>query len=1123
MAAITTAASGDSNVAATWTGGVIPVEGDTVTVAAAHTLTIKGAHVWGADTATAALTINGTVQFDTAANTDLRLKGDLSLNTSTGRWIRNIPTATVTSKVRVNYSATPANLKYDGKIGQTGRFQEWTEIGAARTRLTTLTADLAVGATSATVAAATGWRVGDIIVIESTTATNTQIEHRVLTSVSGTTVGWTAALTSAHASGANVGNASSNVMWESDAAGFYGRLRIGLNASQPANSITIQNVAFHGLGGNNDTGGLDLGGSTFFASGSPWGTISGLACTNIRADGTDQTGYASLLSFRNCTTPPTVSGSLLAFRTGQRNTALAQASGGTGFFTNGLILNATTGVQSFFSQGGVGCQVNGTIISGCDAAINGAPSIALKFSGGSIDRCTYLTAQNAGDLTLTGTSIGVTTGFADTRPFRHNNAAGMSITLVDCALQAGTLVNTATLPNTLAASRITVTNRGGDTTAQEEWTNTGGWVRDNTTLLRSRSSLKGLPIVANGVHSKTFAIAAQAGVALTLRLGLRFDATYGTATPPSVSLSGLGGTTQTFTCPATADTWFEQSLTITPTTTGNLMLTVTGQSTATSGQFWVSGVPIAPWIDWAFHYGFVYNPSSAAQTVDGNLVANFSTASAYTGLAWAGSVLTVTVDHSPEEIYDWAMAYAVANRLAPFVSGTPAALVIAGGLALTNARITGSGGTITATSYTPTGTGDTDQVVVVGATRKVKLRIPGLDNGSRVYLRDLTNGVDLPTISVSGGGVVLPRDYTADTTFRYRIAKRERLRVEGTIVLGSMGATALVTQVADSVHATFVTSEGGDGSTVSEFSADLANIQTDVNDATNDTTTERLYLWLKYLEESDNGILTYFGALEAEDAGNIRINRAVSSFTVQNLKAATLVWRGARLYTSDGSSWIAPGTGSIEPQFGKVYTVAGSGGTAPSAATVASAVRSELTTELARLDVAVSTRNATTPPTTAQIRTELATELARLDVAVSSRNATTPPTAAAVATATRTELATELARIDAAVSSCADPTEVRAAVQLALGDYGAAASVELATLPTASDIAAAIGGRTVLAGWSYDRLLRVLGALAAAKTSGMVTGQAGTAIIRDLDDSRDLLTATLDAHGNRSSVTVAPP
>ena len=64
------------------------------------------------------------------------------------------------------------------------------------------------------------------------------------------------------------------------------------------------------------------------------------------------------------------------------------------------------------------------------------------------------------------------------------------------------------------------------------------------------------------------------------------------------------------------------------------------------------------------------------------------------------------------------------------------------------------------------------------------------------------------------------------------------------------------------------------------------------------------------------------------------------------------------------------------------------GASAPSAGTVASAVRTELTTELARIDVATSTRNSVVPTnlTAAQVRTELTTELARIDVATSTRS-----------------------------------------------------------------------------------------------------------------------------------------
>ena len=106
----------------------------------------------------------------------------------------------------------------------------------------------------------------------------------------------------------------------------------------------------------------------------------------------------------------------------------------------------------------------------------------------------------------------------------------------------------------------------------------------------------------------------------------------------------------------------------------------------------------------------------------------------------------------------------------------------------------------------------------------------------------------------------------------------------------------------------------------------------------------------------------------------------------------------------------------------------------PSAASIASATRSELAVELARVDVATSSRLATSgytapsaAPTVTAIRQEMdsnSTKLANLDATVSSRLATsgytaptTPPTAAANATAVRTELATELARVDVATST----------------------------------------------------------------------------------------------------------
>lgn len=106
--------------------------------------------------------------------------------------------------------------------------------------------------------------------------------------------------------------------------------------------------------------------------------------------------------------------------------------------------------------------------------------------------------------------------------------------------------------------------------------------------------------------------------------------------------------------------------------------------------------------------------------------------------------------------------------------------------------------------------------------------------------------------------------------------------------------------------------------------------------------------------------------------------------------------------------------------------------------------------DASKIDATISSRNSTTPPTAAavasQVRTELTTELARIDAAVSSVGGGTPPTAAAIATQVRTELTTELARIDAATST-----------RLASASYTAPPSAATISTQVASDLATAHG------------------------------------------------------------------
>src|SRR3990172_476583 len=84
MTAITSAATGVWSNTATWTGGVVPVEGDTVTIQNTHTVTIDQDITVGADTSTAAIAIasGGKLEYLSTAVADYTLtcKGDLTVS-----------------------------------------------------------------------------------------------------------------------------------------------------------------------------------------------------------------------------------------------------------------------------------------------------------------------------------------------------------------------------------------------------------------------------------------------------------------------------------------------------------------------------------------------------------------------------------------------------------------------------------------------------------------------------------------------------------------------------------------------------------------------------------------------------------------------------------------------------------------------------------------------------------------------------------------------------------------------------------------------------------------------------------------------------------------------------------
>jgi hypothetical protein len=399
--------------------------------------------------------------------------------------------------------------------------------------------------------------------------------------------------------------------------------------------------------------------------------------------------------------------------------------------------------------------------------------------------------------------------------------------------------------------------------------------------------------------------------------------------------------------------------------------------------------------------------------------------------------------------------------------------------------------------------------------QQVSIVLSNVTAGTRVQIYDTLNSVELHNSTTVYS---FTETYSVTRNIRVRLAYASGAAAKnfveasiGSIGPGSYSLTYLASQTDDVVY----NSNGIDGATVSGITITDAVDRLQINIAGGTVSWKTIYAYSVYWLYTSAGIVDDGSIIIAKDTANY----VMSLFKIKNTSVVPLkITDGYGIDSVTGSvADILDVTGGsifpvVDHVVSSIVTVGGvnvitgdmttilaaipaaatnaaavrtnlstelaridvavssvSSGSAPSAATVAAAVRSELATELARVDVATSSRNATTPPTVAaiatQVRTELATELARVDVATSSRNATTPPTVAAIATQVRTELSTELARVDATISSrnattpptaVAVATQVRTELTTELARVDVAVSTRNAIAPTTPPTAVAI-------------------------------------------------------------------
>ena len=658
MATYTSAATGLWSAGATWMGGVKPPSagGHKVIIAATHVVTFdEAAGTYGDDTSTG-IQVNGTLKASRAATTALTCRGDLFIGVNGtldyGTETDPIPVA-YTATLIINDSAAPAHSKWGIRTDESANWAGFRLWGASKTRRTSIVGTALAADTSFTVADVTGWEIGDWVVFEGSVAeaSSTGQRYRAITNIVGNVVTVGASLGYDSQSGRQLMNLTSNVRVYGSAGNTY-RTHISVRLSSSfatANAIEIGPCEIRSFGYHASNtwqfGGLVL----IWASGTNttasvknidglvihdvW-SISGSSVTSVSA------GSAAIVCFTNQAYNYKLKN--VCISSNNQSSAMNVQNGSSVTFENINVIRASRLGSYGYSQGPVGLVYDGGYVSGLVTEIFASSGISILFKNITFDGVSrYQSSPTAfGSVRFENCTFGPVLGvYAPSSTAIFFPTGALVPTLMDgCVFPSLPIPVTRTCglqtakPDTYTAIR----NGSNDTTKQYKYTSTGEQSRENTVVNRGSSSIRCDVWYAAtpNVVSRTFP--ALAGQSVTVVGYLRFSTTYGTATPPSVTISGLGITPSTFTAPATADTWHKFSLTVTnpQAYAGEFTISASGTSAAnaTGAYYYLDGVPFADYVTSVRHYGYLFD-ANVNRTIDTSVTeTDESVVAAYTDI-----------------------------------------------------------------------------------------------------------------------------------------------------------------------------------------------------------------------------------------------------------------------------------------------------------------------------------------------------------------------------------------------------------------------------------------------------------------------------------------------------------
>jgi hypothetical protein len=278
---------------------------------------------------------------------------------------------------------------------------------------------------------------------------------------------------------------------------------------------------------------------------------------------------------------------------------------------------------------------------------------------------------------------------------------------------------------------------------------------------------------------------------------------------------------------------------------------------------------------------------------------------------------------------------------------------------------------------------------VTGFTANSRVIVYNVTTDTEVY-NDRPTGTSWSLVYVDGSPFTAGDVVEVYHTYFDTINNATTLRSKTSTSVTSAGWSVLITEENDDVYSAYVNSYSVIAPSIPEFAHDPVNLQIDFTDTDDVWYAHRMYAWQVYTIWLA-GERRFFTQMTAVDAANINIG----SIVLDNTRANTAYQSDViNVYNSASNLPVlnpTSGGGGITLYSGGKVLLTASAGIAPSEAQIKTWLREELAVEMARIDVATSTRLASADylaPTLAQIEAStILAKAANVDTLQTSVNA----------------------------------------------------------------------------------------------------------------------------------------